>query len=79
MNVARNSRLSETVATNTNPYPVKLKFTREFTKGALSGIKHEDSMGFCKELDAEEWVSSVNRSNAAGKCEYRVIKWSVSR
>lgn len=74
-----NAQLTGLRNLTTNPYPVKLTFTREFTKGALKGIVHQDSMGFCKELDAEEWVSSINRGNEAGKVEYRVTKWSVSR
>jgi hypothetical protein len=56
-------------------YPYQLTFTREFTKGSLMGLTHEDTVGFCTEADAEEWVAAVNRNNAAGKVNYRVIKW----
>ena len=59
-------------------YPVTLAFTREFTKGTLVGMTHDDTIGFCSVFDAEEWVSSVNAANRKGKVEYRVIKWSVS-
>lgn len=60
-----------------SPYPFTLVFTREFTTGILVGLTHDDKCGFCTALDAEEWVSSVNRGNAKGKVEYRVIKWTV--
>jgi hypothetical protein len=60
-----------------SPYPFTLVFTREFTKGTLVGLTHDDKCGFCSRLDAEEWVASVNRANAKGKVEYRVVKWSV--
>ena len=38
-------------------YPFTLIFTREFTEGALVGLTHDDSIGFCSKFDAEEWVS----------------------
>jgi hypothetical protein len=62
---------------STSSYQFKLSFTREFTSGTLVGLTHDDSIGFCTRLDAEEWVSSISRQNAAGKLNYRVVKWSV--
>jgi hypothetical protein len=58
-------------------YPFTLSFTREFTRGTFAGSTHQDSLGFCRAADADEWVSSVNRAHAAGRCDYRVISWSV--
>jgi hypothetical protein len=65
------------IASKTTSYPFTLAFTREFTKGTLIGLTHEDVLGFCNALDAEEWVASINRKNKAGKVDYRVIKWVV--
>jgi hypothetical protein len=62
-----------------NPYPFTLSFTREFTAGTLAGLTHDDSIGFCRASDGDEWVSSVNRANKDGKIDYKVIKWSVTR
>ncbi|MGA7121198.1 MAG: hypothetical protein WBY94_13925 [Polyangiaceae bacterium] len=59
-------------------YPYTLSFTREFTSGTLAGLTHDDKLGFCAAPDAEEWVSSVNGANRAGKLEYKVIAWKVS-
>jgi hypothetical protein len=58
-------------------YAFTLTFTREFTAGLLVGLTHADTIGFCRAADGDEWVASVNRANAAGKVNYRVIKWSV--
>ena len=75
MNNATLSALRDLAAKSA--YPFTLAFTREFTAGTLAGLTHNDTIGFCRALDAEEWVSSVNRAHAKGKLEYRVIKWSV--
>jgi len=58
-------------------YSHALVFTREFTSGSFVGMTHDDQIGFCSLFDAEEWVSSVNRANKAGKVNYRVTKWVV--
>lgn len=58
-------------------YPFTLQFTREFTKGTLLGLTHDDSLGFCVELDAEEWVSAVNANNRKGSVDYKVVSWKV--
>lgn len=65
------------IATKSVAYPFTLAFTREFTRGNLEGLTHEDNVGFCRAADADEWVASVNAANACGKIDYRVIKWSV--
>ncbi len=76
MNNAALTALRE-IATKTTSYPFTLAFTREFTDGNLVGLTHDDTIGFCRASDADEWVSSVNRANKSGKVNYRVIKWSV--
>lgn len=58
-------------------YPFTLEFTREFTSGHLVGLTHDDEIGFCRASDGDEWISSVNQQNAAGKLNYRVTKWTT--
>jgi hypothetical protein len=65
------------IGTKSTAYPFTLDFTREFTAGTLVGLTHEDTIGFCHGSDADEWVSSVNRANKAGKVDYKVIRWCV--
>jgi hypothetical protein len=57
---------------------IALAFTREFTSGTLAGLTHSDSIGFCSEAAAAEWVSTINRKNAAGEVDYKIVKWSVA-
>lgn len=76
MNNAQLQGLRNLAARN-GGYPVRLAFTREFTRGNLVGLTHEDSMGFCKALDAEEWVSAINSANARGKVDYKIISWKT--
>jgi hypothetical protein len=76
MNTAQLSAL-RSLASRSVTYPVTLRFTREFTRGTLVGLTHDDAIGFCRASDADEWVSSVNRANRAGKVDYKVIRWST--
>jgi hypothetical protein len=57
---------------------IALSFVREFTSGNLVGLTHEDTIGFCSEAAASEWVSTINRKNAAGGVDYRIVKWTVA-
>ena len=66
------------IATKSTPYPFTLTFTREFTSGSLVGLTHDDHLGFCREADAHEWVSSVNQANKRGTLDYKVIAFAVT-
>ena len=59
-------------------YAHVLRFTRLFTSGTLTGMTHEDSIPFCTALDAEEWVAGVNRNNAKGSVNYKVVSWNLT-
>lgn len=76
MNNATIKALRE-MGTGSTGYSHTLVFTREFTKGTLVGLTHEDSIGFCSATACNEWVSAVNRANKAGKVDYKVISWKV--
>lgn len=58
-------------------YRFMLHFTRLFTAGNLKGLTHDDSIGFCRAVDGDEWVSEVNAANAKGKVDYKVVSWRV--
>ena len=45
------------IATRAMAYPFTLSFTREFTTGTLAGLTHDDSLGFCRAADADEWIA----------------------
>jgi len=76
MNNAMLSALRD-LGTKSVGYEFTLHFTREFTSGMLVGLTHDDKIGFCEASSAHEWVSSVNRANAKGKLDYKVIKFAV--
>jgi hypothetical protein len=57
---------------------VTLSFVREFTSGNLVGLTHEDQIGFCSEAASSEWVSTINRKNASGEVDYKIVKWTVA-
>jgi uroporphyrinogen-III synthase len=58
---------------------VSLSFVREFTSGNLLGVMHADCIGFCSKDAAEEWVSTINRKNAAGEVDYKIVSHGDSR
>ena len=56
---------------------IACSFVREFTSGSLVGLTHEDTIGFCSEAAASEWVSTINSKNAKGDIDYHIVKWST--
>lgn len=54
-----------------------LNFTREFTRGNLEGIRHQDSLRFVSVADAERWVHTVNQRHTEGKVDYKVVSYQV--
>jgi hypothetical protein len=66
------------IANQLKHYAVHMYFTCEFTCGSLAGMTHDDQIGFCNRADADEWVAAVNRANAKGKVDYRVINWTFA-
>lgn len=50
---------------------VTLYFTREFTRGALKGIRHNDSLSFVSVERAEIWRKSVMAKE--NKLGYKII------
>lgn len=59
--------------TDTTRGRVRLYFTREFIRGNLVGLTHNDSIPFVSYERAMEWRDAVNRNAARGKCDHRII------
>lgn len=61
-------------------HPVRLHFTRKFTKGNLKGLFHEDSLDFFDgKPSALEWVRKVNANNRRGLVDYKVVKYRIAK
>ena len=50
-----------------------LYFTREFTKGNLKGLQHQDKLDFVSVERAEVWLKGVTSNHAKGKLNYRIV------
>jgi hypothetical protein len=56
-----------------------LVYVHEFIGGNLAGIKFEDSLPFCSESDARDWVKTINAKAKRGKLNYSVVEHVVTR
>lgn len=74
MNTAALQAIRDIASRKAAAYSHVLFFTRRFTSGTLAGLTHDDSIGFCNEADAHEWVATINASK---KLSYRVESWKV--
>lgn len=54
--------------------PYVLRFQRTFTSGVLAGISMADSMRFTDAGRARTWIAGINRNNAAGTVDYKVVQ-----
>ena len=54
-----------------------LKFTREFTKGTLVGLKQEDTITMSNPDYVEDYVNCINDNNADGVLEYKIIQYEL--
>ena len=51
-----------------------VKFTREFTKGLLKGLKHEDEITFVSRKRAEAWLKGIDTNT---KLNYVIQQYSI--
>ena len=79
MNTAQLAALRSLKYPTVRPGWIALSFVREFTAGNLIGLTHEDTIGFCSEAAALEWVSTINRKNIAGDVDYTIVRFAVSQ
>lgn len=52
-----------------------LNFTRQFTKGNLKGLTHDDKITYPTKEACESWVKNINKSR---KLDYKVISYTIS-
>ena len=52
---------------------VTLYFTREFTKGNLRGIRHNDKISFPDYPACVQWARAINAKADAGTLPYRIV------
>ena len=50
-----------------------LYFTRQFTRGPLCGLTHQDRISFSTADSCLAWVAAINAKERRGKVEYRII------
>lgn len=60
---------------------VTLYFTREFTTGALEGLRQRDTITFVSEQAAAEWLASMRKSAKSKKrrLNYRILDASFQK
>lgn len=56
-----------------SPEAVRATFVKSFTAGTFKGMTATDGMAFVSEQAAQDWRDGVNRNNARGMVDYRVI------
>lgn len=62
-----------------SPYSHLLVYVHEFVSGSFEGTSFEDSLPFCSDADAREWVKAINGKAKRGKLNYRVNDFVVVR